>query len=394
MRAAGTDAVGALRWGLRRHRVLFVACFLLGAVLAPAIALQRATPADAEALVIAQRLDMSLVALPRYGEAVFDNGQVAQAVAARFGEGGDHAGVVPNRVSLVADQDSIVFHVVGHDVDPRTAADIANTAADAFIQALNAPGVGVGAFALQSPAEPPAETGGRIRTLLAVPVGILAGLVLGLAAVSVLLVARRPVIDAADAEDATGVLALGTVTVPRTRPGVFARPEEFSGLVPVCRRLLSLPTPTVALASRPREARVRTQLSVALARVLMRAGDVRFLGPSDAQEIVARRKAAGGPPTSHPEGVHRGDRPRVTLIDSTEPLDLLQSPQSSTTVLVVPEGIGSATLRAAVVDHLGGSAEARLLLVRRGRRSRGEAEPGADATDGSEELEAAAVAKA
>jgi hypothetical protein len=40
------------------------------------------------------------------------------------------------------------------------------------------------------------------------------------------------------------------------------------------------------------------------------------------------------------------------------------------TVLVVPEGIGSAALRAAVVEHLGGSAEARLLLVKRGRRVR------------------------
>jgi hypothetical protein len=41
-------------------------------------------------------------------------------------------------------------------------------------------------------------------------------------------------------------------------------------------------------------------------------------------------------------------------------------------VLVVPEGISSAALRTAVVEHLGGSAEARILLFRTGPRSRGQ----------------------
>jgi capsular polysaccharide biosynthesis protein len=368
MRPAGTDAVGALRWGLGRYRVLFLACLVLGAVLVPFAALARATPVDAQALVIAQRLDMDLAALPRYGEAVFDNGQVAQAIEAKFGDLGDYQDIIPDRVSLVDQQDSIVFAVVGHDVNPKTAADIANLGADTFVQALNAAGVGVGAFALQSPAVPPAAPKNTLGTLFAVPVGIAAGLVLGLAAVSVLLVARRPVIDGADAEEATGVRSLGTVSVPRTRRGQFAQPADFSGLVPVCRRLLALSTPTVVLVSRPRQERVRQQLAVALASLLRRVRAVHFISPSELQAMAADRE--GGGYANSGNGRHTDDRASLTLVDSSEPLDLVQPPELTATLLVVPEGIGSAALRAAVVEHLGGSAEARLLLVKRGRRVR------------------------
>jgi hypothetical protein len=63
----------------------------------------------------------------------------------------------------------------------------------------------------------------------------------------------------------------------------------------------------------------------------------------------------------------RTARTRLTVIDSSEPMDLVQPPHLTATVLVVKLGISGAALRAAVVEHLGGSAEARVLLVRRGR---------------------------
>jgi capsular polysaccharide biosynthesis protein len=377
-----------LRWGLRRYRALMIVCLLLGAAVAPFAALQRDIPADAQALVVVQRLDMDLVALPRYGDAVFNNGSVAQAVAAQFGDLGDFADIIPNRVSLVAEQDSIVFAVVGHDVNPKTAADIANVAANTFVTALNSAGVGVGSFTLQSPAQPPPVHGNSLGTFLAVPVGVVAGLVLGLAAVSTVLVARRPVIDGADAEDATGVLALGTVTVPRTRRGTFARPADFTGLVPVCRRLLALPTPIIVLASRAREEPVRKQLSMALVSVLRRVRDVRFLSPSELQGMPAAPKDAPARQGRHGAGSHEDDG-ALTLVDSGEPLDLIQPPQLTTTVLVVREGIGTAALRAAVVEHLGGSAEARLLMVKRGRRARGESANGMERPGDEQVLEPA-----
>jgi len=381
MKTAGTDAIGAFRWGLRRYAVVFVLCLLAGAVLAPYWALHRKPPLDATALVVAQRLDMSLTALPRYGEAVFGNGQVAQAVAAKFGDLGPDQSVIPDRVSLVADQDSIVFQVIGHDANPKTAADIANTAATTFVQALNVPGVGVGAFQIQRPADPPVTGSTVLGTVVATAIGTIAGVVLGLAVVSFLLVVRRPVLADADVVEATGVPSLGTVTVPWTWRGRLPLPAEFSGLVPVCRRLLALPTPMVVLVSRPRQERVRRKVSAALASVLGRVRDVRYVGSRDARRTIEFASASvtassqgngNGNGNGHGNGRKRPrtGRQRLTVIDSSEPMDLVQPPHLTATVLVVRRGISGAALRAAVVEHLGGSAEARVLLVKRGRRAR------------------------
>jgi capsular polysaccharide biosynthesis protein len=392
MRASSNDAVAVLGWGLRRYSVVFVACLLLGAVLAPLAVLKRATPAEAYALVIAQRLDMDLNALPRYGEAVFNNGEVARAVATSLGDLGAVNNVIPERVSLLAEQDSIVFRVVGRDLDPQTAANLANIAAEAFVQALNAVGAGAGVFGLQSPAEPPDEGSSSLGVMLAVPVGIIAGIVLGLAAVSVILVARRPVLDAVDAEDVSGVPALGTVTVPRTRRGEFPRPEEFSGLVPVCRLVLKLPTSTLVLISQSRDARLREQVSVAMASVLMRVRDLRFVGPPELRSVLDEREVSSGETSAPAYVLDEADAQRLTLVDSREPLDLVQPTDATATVLVVRAGIRSTALRAAVVEHLGGSAEARVLLVKRGRRSRSGSVARQDPAGESRELEAAASA--
>ncbi|WP_147332016.1 hypothetical protein [Geodermatophilus marinus] len=381
MRPAGTDAIGVLRWGLRRYRLLFLAILLLGAVVAPVATVQRPSTVDAEALVIAQRLDIDLAALPRYGQAVFDNGQVAQAVAAQFGDLGAFQDIVPDRVSMVAVQDSIVFTVVGHDTDPGTAADLANVAANAFVESLNAAGVGVGTFAVQSPAEPPVAPSTGLGTVLAIPVGIGAGLLLGLAAVAVLLVARQPVLDGIDAEEVTGVPALGVVTVSRGRRGRHL-PEVFAGLIPACRRLLALPAPTVVVASRPEDEQIRLRMTSAVTEVLTR---VREAGDVNAAQLTTAHAA-------HQHGVERSthasnghgvsSRPHPTVLDISDPPALLQPPLETATVLVVPEGIGTAALRAAVAEHLGGSAEVRLLLVRPGRRVRARPQAAGDAMEG------------
>jgi capsular polysaccharide biosynthesis protein len=392
MKASGTDAVGVLGWGLRRYSGLFVACLLLGAVLAPLAVLQRPSPAEAEALVIAQRLDMELNALPRYGEAVFNNGEVARAVATGLGDLGLANDIIPARVSLIAEQDSIVFRVIGRDPDPETAASIANVAAGAFIDALNAVGAGAGVFGLQSPAEPPDEGSSAVAVFLAVPVGVVAGLALGLAAVSIILVARRPVIDPVGAEDVSGIPSLGIVTLPRTRRGEVARPDEFTGLVPACRLVLKLPTPTVVLVSGGRDAGLREQVSVAMASVLMRVRAVRFIGSAEFQTVLAARQAATDRPAD--DGTGPGGDEHLTLVDSREPLDLVQPPEGTATVLVVRVGIRSSALRAAVAEHLGGSLEARLLLVKRGRRSPGAPAPQPDpAAEETRELEAASADK-
>ena len=167
-------------------RRLLALVLLAAAALVAAVTLTRDPPtADAEALVIAQRLDVDVAALPRYAEAVFHDGQVEQTVRDQLGLAADHE-VIPERVSLIAAEDSIVLLVKGHDHDPQTAVDLANGAADAFAVRLNAVGQGVGDFAVQSRARtattPPPPGGG---TLL--PMAFAAGLTL----VGVLLL-RRP----------------------------------------------------------------------------------------------------------------------------------------------------------------------------------------------------------
>lgn len=391
MRADGTDAIGMMRWGLHRYRVAVLLCILLGAVVAPLAAVNRSEPTDATALVVAVDRVVELAALPRYGEQVFTNGQVAQALVDEFEDIGGQDDVIPRKVSLVAEQDTIIFEVVGHDLEPEQAAAIANTAADAFVDALNDAGAGVGTFALQSEADVPEEAEGGLGTIFAIPVGVISGIVLALALVAGLLVIRRPVIRGADAEDASGVLSLGTVTVPSTRPGRFARTEDFSGLVPVCRRLLALPTPTVVMVSRPRESWARTQLTVAMAKVLGLIADIRVVGGPDVEAMVAE-SVSTGPDGSH-DGPSRAGEPRLTLVDGSDLPTLVHPPRTTATVLVVPEGIGAAALRAAVVEHLGGSAEARLLMVRRGRRRSGTTAPAAPAPGQAADRQPAAVAE-
>jgi capsular polysaccharide biosynthesis protein len=175
----------------RRNRLLLVAWTVIVAVAIPIALLSRDNKpvADREALVIAQRLDMSLTALPRYGETLFDNGLVAQAVSQKFREGVAFEDIVPNHVSLAVEPDSIVLRVVGHDPDPKTAADIANTAAATFLTELNAPGVGVGSFVMLSPAEPDvpahpvqAEKDALATTLTSGAVALVAVLAVGMAA--------------------------------------------------------------------------------------------------------------------------------------------------------------------------------------------------------------------
>jgi hypothetical protein len=102
----------------------------------------------------------------------------------------------------------------------------------------------------------------------------------------------------------------------------------------------------------------------------MRVRPLRFTGPTELREAVAEHQAALRPDDIHRDAADGSGRGGLTVIDSNDPLELVQPPDLTAAVLVAHEGISSAALRAAVVEHLGGSAEARVLLVKRGRRAR------------------------
>lgn len=359
----GDDAIGALRWGMRQYVWLLALCVLLVVVVVPFYLATRPSENRATALVVAKRLDMDLPALPRYGEAVFDNGEVARVIAARFGDVGDLEDVVPQRVALVAEQDSIVFQVVGIDPSPQVAADMANLAAESFVAQLNAPGEGVGLFSLQSRALPPPEAEEQLPPLPAlVPIALAAGLLLGLTAVAAVLVIRRPVLDGGSATDATGVPILGTITLPRARDNDYPGLSEISGMVPVCRRLLALDVHTIVLVGPVGAERGRRQLVVAMSYVLGRVRNVRLVVDSAA---AAAADAYGGHETREPAKPSPTPRPirDLTLMDGTQPLDPVQLTGGTLTVLVVPRGTSTSSLRAAVTEHLGGTDAGWLMML-------------------------------
>ena len=364
-----SDAIITLRWGLRRYWWLVAVIAVAVGVLVPALLLVRPVTADSEALVVAQRLDMKLEALPRYADVVFDNGEVARTVAAQFGDGGDLEDVVPNRVSLVAEQDSVIFKVIGHDPSPETAAEIANFAAAAFTSALNVPGEGVGAFTILAQAVPQPESAEATDGLaVAIPVGLAGGVLLGAAAVAMLLVLRRPVLEAADAEQVTGVPAIGSVTVPRTRQREFPPAQEIIGVIPLCRSLLATPSRAVLLVGVEGSIVERHQLAVAMAAVFSRVCKVRFVAAPDLHTALEALQG-GEDRLAPPPDIDEHERiDELTLVDVSNPLDLAEPLESSTTILVVPAGIATAVLRSAVTEHLGGGGDARLLLLRRGPR--------------------------
>lgn len=376
-----SDALGILRWGLRRYAWLILGSVILLAAVGPLISILSPTMYDAESLVIAkQQGNSSPNILPRYGAVLFDQGEVARAVAAKFGDGDNFDSIVPRRVSLTADQDSIVFRVVGHDRSATTAADIANVAAEAFVGALNAPGPEVGIFEVQSKAVLPAAPTSPLASLtVVVPVSLGAGLALGLAIVTALLIIRRPVIEGSDAQRATGLPLFGTVSLPGT-PGNDVLPgiDDISGLVQVCRNLLALRPHTIVVVNAGADDEDRRRISIPMAAVLGSARPVRFVSTP---EVRARANTYIGHyrrPQPFPRNAG-GEEPTVlTVIDGEHSVDMLGLFGAGTTVLIVPSGISLQDLRSAAAEHLAGERDAGIVLVRDGGRRWGAMAPTTD----------------
>ncbi len=127
-------------------------------------------------------------------------------------------------------------------------------------------------------------------------------------------------------------------------------------------------------------------LAVGLVGMLRLAGRIQFVGPSH----LAGTGAEGAEVADGPNGRRPNGAPRLTVVDGGDLISLVQPPESTATVLVVREGISSSALRAAVVEHLGGSAEARLLLVKHGHRTRGQELTDPDVPDQSKDRQSGA----
>jgi hypothetical protein len=388
----GGDFFGAMGWALRRYAWLVVA-FMVGlGVLVPFLLNKGPTTYEAQAQVgptdkvLLQPLDP----LPRIGDSVFNNGAVATAVRKTLGLPRS-ASVSPKYVELVAAQDNLVFSVLGHDKNAATAQKLANVAAAAFTVELNKYSKSVGQFQVQHgaplPATPAAKLGGG---KVAIGIGLAAGLIAGLAAVALLLVWRRPILDAASAEEATNAPVYGEVRLPRgSRAG---DPYAVRGLAPLCRRLLANPSDTVLLVTLPSASKQLQQLGAVMSDFLNRIQRATrsSRGQYGASAVTsAAWSEAGASANGMPI---RGDiRLEVATDDSLERVAML--PDGALTLLVVPSGTPLKRVRDAASEYFTGGAGGLVIVSRDGHRLRGggkssrqQFQPAADQPPAQEEI--------
>lgn len=356
--AVAGDALDTLWWGVRHFGLLFLGCLVAG-VAAFSLIVTRGGPAyEASALVVAHPLDMAIADMPRFAQAQFDDGAVTAAIAAQFRNVGAPDEIVPDRIWLTVEPDSIVLRVSGQASSGPVASDLANAAAATLVAEMNRAATGGDSFRLQSPALPPATpVRGPVGTAVAAGIGAAAGIALGLALIAVLLLVRRPVLDPADATEITGLPVLGTITLPQLRSGRHPAPAEIPGIVAVCRRLLTTGPRVVLLTSAGRADVRRRQVLVALAALLGQARKLRVMAQPPIPVVLEGRPAAVAGKASAAD-------PDLTLVDEPGSSTLLDPPVPSTSIVLVPIGVSERALRSAATARSTRAGPRQLLMMR------------------------------
>ncbi len=336
-------------WSLRTYGWMVLACALMGAA-APLLVTPEPPLYESDVLVIARDLPVDKTILPRLGEAVFDSGAVATAVAATPEVGVAAGDLVPERLSVVAAEDSIVYVVQARHPEPMTAAEMADVAAAAFVEELNRGGTGVGEFAVQTQALVPTQPLDGVERSWIVLAGALAGAVLGVALVALLTVLRRPVVAASDVEEAVGVPVVGTLELPGVGRGALSGPIQARGIAALARRIATVPAGRLLLRT-PRSANAMGRsVFVLLAVALGVLRPIRLHAGRAVTELVdagtdARRQRLQPPkPGSAPAG--------ELVLSTGDPASEIVDPARTTlsVLAVVPRGISRRRLQTLVRD--------------------------------------------
>lgn len=363
----GADAFRVFRWGLRKYAWVVV-LFVLGVgVVVPLV--QASTPDvyEADALVAPVNLTAANIDMvPRYGDSVFENGEVENDVRGLLGLDAG-VSVVPKYVELVSAQDNPSFTVIGRAGDPDDAAQLADLAASTFTQEMNTTTPqSVGTFSIQSTADAPANPvpalgGGRF----ALVIGVLAGLVAGVGAVGLLLMLRRPVLDPSTASGVTGTPVLGRVQMRRS--GGQLSDRDVVGIAPLSRRLLGSHAPVVMLVSPGSAVAQRRQLASALAAVLSRARRVRLASGGDLDREASGQApslAWGAPDPGQEGGSSSRPEPELVLVDGPTLPERAARSDMTMMLLVVQVGISETSLREAAEEYLDGEGVGVVLVDR------------------------------
>jgi hypothetical protein len=262
-----TPEVGAVRrttWGLRRWWWVALVPVIAGVVAAVLAATEEPDPEvrfEATALVVAQELTIQAEELPRLAQAVFDGGAVARSVSVALDGAVDAADLVPSRIDAEPVVGTIAIRVVGRGASAAEAADVANLAADAFVDELNAAGAGVGLFGVQTPAAPPDGPVESAASLAGLLLLLGCGVVGGVALVGFVVAVRQPVLSGAEAASAAGARLAGSV---RITGGADAAAGAMPGLDALARRLIVAPS-AIALVGTGGDGGATAHLARALA---------------------------------------------------------------------------------------------------------------------------------
>jgi hypothetical protein len=360
-------SVRNLAWSLRHFGWVVLVCVLVGAA-APLLVAPTERLYQADSLVVGQ-LTANPKVLPALAEAVFADGAVATAVAKDPAIGGETAGLVPDKVSVVTGPDSITMVVQVRDADPGTAARLADLAAAAFAAELNKTGAGVGAFSAQSPAVIPSAPIDVLSDPVRAGLGALAGLVLGLGLVALIAAVRRPCVSAEDVEGAVGVPLLGTVELPRAAPGVYLGARGVRGIATVTRWLATAPPGRLTLISSPSAEGMRHRIFVMVAIAMSRVRTVRLQARREVVDAV-RQEVPRETDTAASRPRH-GEASDLVFIDGGSPFEIVDPAATPAHVVAVaPLGISQRRLRALALDYRSGGLVGVVLVHRRLVRGR------------------------
>jgi hypothetical protein len=300
--------------------------------------------------------------LPDLAQNVFADGAVASAVAKDPAVHGAIAGLIPDRISLVAGQDSIALDVQAFDADPVTAARLANLAAAAFVDELNRAAAGNGQFALQSAAVVPTVPLDQLSPALWAAAGAVAGLLLGLGIIALLALLRRPVLTPDDVDSATGAPLLGTVRLPVLRRDDYPGPLGVPGIATVTRALAGASPGRLLVISAPADAGLRDRLFTMLAVAMWTVRPTKVAAPDAVVAAVSRHchalRDTGRTPPGHDVG-------ELILVDGGSPLDVLDPATTTVSVVaVVRRGIRRRALESLASDYANGGGLVGVVLVR------------------------------
>lgn len=353
------DAVSRLAWAFRRYLGLVFGLILLMVVLVAV--LTPAAPADeyeSRALVVAQRLEgVRAEHLPRMAEAIFTGNNVARQTVAETDLEIRPQELVPLYAEIEVVEGTVVMRVIGRSVEPRLAADIANAAAQALVDELERLGPDVGSFALHETAPVPQDPAPGPMRPPPLLLGLLTGVIFGLGGAGLLLVFRRPVITLEEAVDRVGAPLTGVLEL--SRGGHFDALEDVPASVPLADELYPLRR-EVNVVVAANNATTRSQVSVALARVLARSGPVVVIAARDRAGRRAARLLRNIPQVRMlgPQAASRtldqsarGHEGPVPVVADGRPGTRFALPTSLEPVLVVAEGVPEQRLRRAV-SHL------------------------------------------